>query len=347
MRASTAWPVRPNIGGEDGVERFAGGDADLRRHQVDAGQLLGDAVLHLQARVHFQKTERAVGQQRLHRAQTVVAGEGRHRGGLESRQLGPRQAGRRGLLDHLLVAALDGTLALERRHHALAIADELELDVPRSGETALQIHRPVSKRRARLGPRGGEGGHQFGFAVRPRHADAAPAGGWLQQHRIADAGGFGLQRVRAVKRLRAIVRGNTGGGHLRSGADFLAHRLDPARIRPDEANARGLHGAGEVRALGQKAVTRVQGVGLGLLCRRDQAFDVEVRVGGLVARQPRRGGGFCQMRRFAVDIRVGGHAVDAQVRASPHDPARHHGAVGDEHALEHERSVPRSAVPLR
>ena len=77
-----AWPrgttsiLRPR-------QRLARGDADLRRHQVDAGRLLGHRMLDLQARVHLQKIEaRLVAgalEQKLHRAGVAVAGRARNR----------------------------------------------------------------------------------------------------------------------------------------------------------------------------------------------------------------------------------------------------------------------------
>ena len=56
----------------------AGGDLDLQLHQVEAGDQLGDRMLHLQPRVHFQEIEAAVlVHQELHRAGIVVAGGAR------------------------------------------------------------------------------------------------------------------------------------------------------------------------------------------------------------------------------------------------------------------------------
>ena len=40
--------AEPQVG-----QRFAGGDPDLRLHQVDVGDLLGDGVLDLDPRVHL------------------------------------------------------------------------------------------------------------------------------------------------------------------------------------------------------------------------------------------------------------------------------------------------------
>src|SRR6202158_1370982 len=41
-------------------QSFAGGDPQLRMHEVDPGHPFGDRVLDLEARVHFEKVEFAV-----------------------------------------------------------------------------------------------------------------------------------------------------------------------------------------------------------------------------------------------------------------------------------------------
>ena len=88
-------------------------------HEIDAGDHLGDRVLDLQPRVHLEEVEAAVRvEQELDRAGVGVADAPRdtaRRPSVErSPQLG-RDRRRRALLDHLLVAALDGALALDER----------------------------------------------------------------------------------------------------------------------------------------------------------------------------------------------------------------------------------------
>ena len=50
----------PRTGGIVVAERLAVGDPDHLANQVDAGDLLGDRVLDLQARVHLEEGDRAV-----------------------------------------------------------------------------------------------------------------------------------------------------------------------------------------------------------------------------------------------------------------------------------------------
>ena len=55
-----AWPRISSFGGQNVVELFAGGDAQLRLDQVDAGDGFGDRMLDLDAGVHLDEVELAV-----------------------------------------------------------------------------------------------------------------------------------------------------------------------------------------------------------------------------------------------------------------------------------------------
>ena len=108
---------------------LARGDADLRPHQVDAGDQFGHRMLDLDAGVHLDEVELAVLVQELQRARAAVADRAH-----ASTQRSPmslrwraRDAGRGRFLDHLLVAPLHGAVALAQVDDvALAIGQHLE-----------------------------------------------------------------------------------------------------------------------------------------------------------------------------------------------------------------------------
>ena len=137
-------------------QRFAGGDAQLPLHEVEAGDHLGHRVLDLQARVHLHEVERAVllGDE-LHRAGAGVADR------LAPRRPRPRPSalrrsgvrpGRRRLLQHLLVAALHRAVALEEVDDvAVRVAEHLHFDVARPVEVSSRSAR--GRRRRRISPR--------------------------------------------------------------------------------------------------------------------------------------------------------------------------------------------------
>ena len=136
-------------------KRLAGRDLDLCPHEVDAGDHFGDRMLDLDARVHLEEIEVALGiDEELDRAGAdVVDGLGRLHGdpahGLARLRV---ERGRGRLLDHLLVAALDRALALvDVNDVAVLVAEHLHLDVARRVDEASR--RRCGRRRTRSWPR--------------------------------------------------------------------------------------------------------------------------------------------------------------------------------------------------
>ena len=130
-------------------ERVARCDLHLHDDEVDVGDLLGDRVLDLDARVHLDEDVAAVlAEEELDGAGVDVAdragerdGVGTHAGagvGIE--------VGRRRDLDDLLVAALERAVALVEVHDlAGAVREHLDLDVPRVDDGLLEVERRVAE----------------------------------------------------------------------------------------------------------------------------------------------------------------------------------------------------------
>ena len=116
-------------------ERLAGGDAQLLGDEVELRDLLGDAVLHLEAGVHLEEPEVAVLVEALDGAGVDVAAAARdlHRGLAHRGADLVAQRGRGALLDELLVAALRRAVALAEAHDvAVRVGEDLQLDVARA-----------------------------------------------------------------------------------------------------------------------------------------------------------------------------------------------------------------------
>src|SRR5205823_9998306 len=97
------------------------------------------------------------------------------------------ERGRRRLLEHLLVAALDRAVPLaERRDVAVPVGEELDLDVARPLEVALAEDGVVSERGGRLAPRGGDRLVELLRRAHDAHAAAASARCRLDEQRKAD-----------------------------------------------------------------------------------------------------------------------------------------------------------------
>ena len=164
-------------------QRLSGRDVKLRGHDVDAGDQLGHRVLDLDSGVHLQEVEGALGvEKELDGAGAyVVHGFGGAHRGLAHPPAQVRVDYRRGsFLDDLLVSPLKGTLPFSERHDApVAVAEDLDLDVARTFDEALDVDGGVVE--ARAGLRGGapERGLEFLLLAHQAHALAAAAGGGL------------------------------------------------------------------------------------------------------------------------------------------------------------------------
>src|SRR5436190_1980660 len=89
---------------------------------------------------------------------------------------------RRALLDQLLVVALHGAVALaEVDGAAVAIGEDLDLDVAAALDQLLEVDPVAAERRARFGLGLGVGGGDLGGAARDPHAAPAAAVLGLEQ----------------------------------------------------------------------------------------------------------------------------------------------------------------------
>ena len=140
------------------VERLAVGDAELLAHEVDAGDLLGDRVLDLEAGVDLEEADVAVrADEELAGAGADVAGRAQDRLGRADQLgvllLGDERGG--GLLDELLVAALQRAVAgRDDDDVAVLVGQALGLDVARLVEEALDEALAAPERRDGLAHRG-------------------------------------------------------------------------------------------------------------------------------------------------------------------------------------------------
>ena len=340
MRHSIAWPRRYDVVLGD-RQRLARGDQDLLAHDVDAGDLLGHAVLDLHARVHLEEEVLAVLQQALDRAGRVVAdGLGGVDGDLADllAQLVVDQRGRR-LLDQLLVAALDRAVALaEVDRVALLVGEHLDLDVARVGQVALEVDGVVGEELLALARGALERLLELVGLLGDAEALAAAAARGLDRDRVADVLGDLLGVLERLDRLGGAGHDRHAGAlHQLAGAGLRAHRLDRGGGRADEGDALLLERGREGGVLGQEAVAGVHGLGAGLLDHLEQLVDLEVGLGCRPGPEQVGLGGALDVLRVAVGLRVDGDGGDAElVERADHA----HGdlpTVGDEDLAEHRR----------
>ena len=326
-------------------QRLAGGHAQLPGHQVLTGHRLGHRVLHLQAGVHLHEEE--VGRlQPLGGVDDEFDGAGTHivdgLGRLDRRRAHGFAQGRRHvrggrLLDHLLVAALDRTVALEQMDDgAVGVAEHLHLDVARLGDELFDQHPVVAERALRLALGGGQGGLELVGVVDPAHALAAAAGHRLDQHGKADVAGRGLERVRGlVLAVIAGYDGHPGVLHQLLGRVLQPHGPDRVGRRADEGEAGRSTRLGESRVFGQEAVAGVDGLRAGAPGRVDDGVGLQVAVGGRGRADVHRLVGHAHVQRLGVGVGIDRDGRDAHLPRRADHAAGDLPAVGDQDLGEH------------
>jgi hypothetical protein len=228
-----------------------------------------------------------------------------------------------------------------------AVAEDLDLHVPRLGQVLLEVEGAVRERP--LGLHGGE--LERGRELLPVPGDAHPAPAAardrLQQDRVADPLGDPERLLRRGD--RTGTPGNRRDARLLRRVlrrRLVAHPADRVGRRADPGEADLLEDLREVRVLGEEPVARMDRVGPGDLRRRDERRDVEV--GGRGGRRPdadRFVGGF-DVQGVAVDRRVDGDGRDAELLARGDDPQGDLPAVRDEDLAEHQAGrIPNSFSP--
>ena len=236
-------------------ELAALGQTKLFPHQVDAGDLFGDGVLNLQARIDLQKGDGTVlTDEKLAGTSAEVAdllenGLRRpiHFGGL---RLGKKGCG--SFFDEFLVSALQRAVA-SRDDHNVAVHVGQALGFDMAGGIEVFFHEAFAATKGRDGLTGGRVEHFGDLVASTSHLEAAPAAtkGSLDRHGQAvhvDEGEY-LGRVGA---------GVQGSGRHRC-VDFfgdvpsrnlVAELLDSLRRRPDPDEAGTDYGTGKVGVLG-------------------------------------------------------------------------------------------------
>ena len=219
---------------------------------------------------------------------------------------------------------------------AEAVGDDLELDVARGLQVALEVDRVVAEGRLGLAAGGLDGLDEVVLGLGDLHAAPAATGGGLDQHREADflGGGQGLF-LGGHRAVGAGHHGDAGLLHRLLGGDLVAHHLDVLGLRPDEGEAVGVHDLGEAGVLRQKPIAGVHGLGAGDFAGGDDRGDVQVALGGRRRADADALVGEAHPHGGRVRLGVHGDGGDAHLLAGAVDPKRDLAPVGDEDLVEH------------
>ena len=298
-------------------------------------------MLYLQPGVHLQKVKALVpAHHKLHCAGTLVIDRTGQRHRLLAHGLagGSADEGAGRLLDHLLVATLDRALALvEVQQVAMAVANQLDLDMARLLDKLLYENPVVAKAAARLVAAAGETLQRLLVVEGHAQALATAAGTGLDHHRVTDAAG---DFNRALGRLDgAVDAGNAvDAGRQREffGFDFVAHCRNRVVLWADEDNACLFGPARKIGVFAEETVARVHRLGAGLLASRNDLVGLQITlpagrradVHGLVSQH--------HMTGAAVSVGIHRHREDAHFAGRLDDAAGDFAPVGDQDFGEHQ-----------
>ena len=321
-------------------ELGAGGDLQLQFDQIQSGDHLGHRMLHLQSGVDLHEIEIAGGtDDELDRAGIgVVDGlAGLDGGGAHGcAQLGGDE--RRGrFFDDLLIASLGRALALiEVDHLARMVAEDLDLDMARALDIALQQHPILAESAARLALAGFQCGLKFGCGSDHTHALAAAAVGRLDHQRKTHALGFAREQ-RGVLIFARVARHHRHAGRahqvLGTGlAAHLAHR-GGAGAHPDQSGRD--HGIGKFGVLAEESEAWMDGLGTGSQRSLDDPVSAQVRIRRRRSTDPATFVGQAHMLRTRIGIGIDRNRGNAQMAAGALDTAGDLTAIGNQELGEH------------
>ncbi len=325
--------TRLGIGGE--TQRLAGGNPELLLDQIDAGGLLGDGVLHLQARVHLEERDGAVsGHQELHRPGPRIGGFAADCLGGVVNLLGLLvcQEGCGGLFHQFLVPALQRAVAGAHHHHvAVLVRQDLRLHVP--GPVQVALHKALAA---------AEGHHRFtdrriegllDLVHVADHFQPAPAATEGRFDGDGQAVLFGEPADRRGRCHRTVAASHQGGagphGDL-ARRDLVAQLPDGLRSGSDPGQAGVQHRLGKAGVLGQEAVAGVHRIRPGFRGHAQEVGDVQVGFRWRVAAQAVRLGGGANVHGVGIDVRVDSHGLQSGVLAGTGDADGDFSAVGDQ-----------------
>jgi len=263
------------------------------------------------------------------------------------------------LLHDLLMAALDGALALEQVEGVpVPVRQDLKLDMAGFLDELLEIDLVIPEGGPRLTPGRLHGFLQGGLVPHDSHSLAPPAAGRLDENRVADLRGFGSEF------LDRIALGPHSGNHgdLRRhhglpGFGFRSQKPDGLGRRPDEHDPALLALGGEPVILRQEAIPGVDGVCAGRFHGFENPVEVKIaggRLGGTDADGLVR---VAQVERLSIGLGVNGNRGNPHLPYRPQNSNRDLTPVGHQNFLEHVRpcllrrlvalSCPTGLRPLR
>ena len=161
-------------------------------------------------------------------------------------------------------------------HLAVGVRQHLDLDVARTGHGLLQEHRRVAEGRLGLPYRRLDRRSELVGGLDAPQPPPPTARRRLHEQGEPDFAGRADQVVHRRSGPDATQHRDPGGGGYLFGPDLAPGEGQDLGRGADESDPGLVAGPGQGRVLGQEAVARVDGVGVAVLGRLDDAGDVQV-----------------------------------------------------------------------
>ncbi|KPB21503.1 Uncharacterized protein AC518_4386 [Pseudomonas syringae pv. syringae] len=320
--------------------QITGGQLHHPADQIHAPDLLGDAVLDLQACVHFQKIEALIFtvEDELDRPGAAIID---CPGEFDSRCAeffghAVRQVRGRGFFQHFLIAPLHRAVAYAKRQHlALTVAEHLHFQVAGALDVFLDEHTRVAEivltealdRLERVG--------QLFCAATHTHADAAAARRALEHHRVADGASCRDGRLQTVEQFGAFEHGHAMLLGQRSGGVLEAEYAQLLGRRADEGDTGVFAGLSECSVFGEEPVAGMNGFGAAGVGDGEDLVHRQIGSGCATFAQAVGFVGLHQVQAGSVGFGIHRHALDLQGAQGPQDAAGNGATVGDQQFVEH------------
>ena len=234
------------------------------------------------------------------------------------------------------MAALQGTFALaEVDHVAVAVAQNLNLDVAAVLDQALDVNLGIAEGAAGFARGIAQRGLQIGLAVHAAHAFSAAAGNCLQKDGVAIGG---AECARFLQRDAVAGSGNhrrAGGDGGLAGGGLRSHAADGIRRRADEHQAGVFARGREIGILAEESVARMDGLGAVLAGRVEDLFGHQVALRGGRRADVFGFVGHADVAGGAVGVGIDGHTGDAHLAQRADDAHRDLAAIGNQNLAEH------------
>src|SRR6266481_10027631 len=313
---------------------------DLRFHQINAGDHLGDRMLDLDSRIHLNKVQAAVFiHQELYGAGVDVTNFRERLFQLLSDICahGLGHARGRRFFQQFLVTPLNAAFALAQADHvAMGVSQHLKFNMARALNELLHVKIAVAEgcgsfRLGRVEQR-----LKFRFAADHAHAAPAAAGGRFYDHRVADLRGpltrfFG----RADHPIGSGENRNIGTLHRLARFFLFPHQPDDLRWRPNELDLRTLTYLGEVGVLAQQPIAGMDGVNIGDFRRADHCGNIEIALRRAWRANADGFIGKTDVQRVAVSVTIDRHRLNTQLFARANHTQRNFTPVCNQYFLEH------------